>query len=324
MRVVFRFDVNRQIGSGHLIRSMVLARELFSRGHEVMVLTAEIKPNHLLHIEHIPVILTKDASDGLSELAKLKATEKIDWLVVDSYRLDIKWEKLARKYVESLLVIDDLANRNHDCDLLVDQNINNSLQEKYPGLVNDGCYLAIGLNYLMARKIFYTTIRSEAEGILIFLGGGDNSKDLRLLLRKFELFQDEETLHILITSDYGNQNKLLKKSKFHYYIDLIEPSSLYSRVKLAVVRCGFIVYELALLGVPMVIIYKTEIQKEVAINLEKLGYCVPLNEDDLLLENYLEAAVELAENIRPEPLHRNLTPGFSVVADIMENSFGNQ
>ena len=47
---------------------------------------------------------------------------KVDLLIVDNYSLSLRWEKALRKVAKNIMVIDDLANRKHDCDILLDQN----------------------------------------------------------------------------------------------------------------------------------------------------------------------------------------------------------
>ena len=58
----------------------------------------------------------------------------IDILIVDHYGIDYRWESRLRPFCNRIMVIDDLADRKHDCDFLLDQNLGKSFQD-YHGLV---------------------------------------------------------------------------------------------------------------------------------------------------------------------------------------------
>ena len=78
--------------------------------------------------------LGSDWSDDANQTAEILAGKKSDWLVIDHYSLDKRWELEIKKYVPHLLVIDDLADRQHGCDLLLDQNLGRK-REDYSGLI---------------------------------------------------------------------------------------------------------------------------------------------------------------------------------------------
>ena len=78
--------------------------------------------------------------------------KKVDCLIVDHYSIDMKWESAMRSSCDHLMVIDDLANRPHDCDLLLDQNFDEGY--KYSDLVPSNCLLLIGPRYALLRDEF--------------------------------------------------------------------------------------------------------------------------------------------------------------------------
>jgi spore coat polysaccharide biosynthesis predicted glycosyltransferase SpsG len=167
---------------------MVLALELLDRGHQVVLLAKQMPQSLqvLLRSNGIPLHLITFQSDGLEELASIHLEHPIDWLVIDHYGIDSQWERAARPYALHIMVIDDLANRQHDCDLLLDQNIPNQLQSRYSDLLPTHCQLAIGWTYLLARPEFYVRDRIERVGTLVFLGGGDHSESLTALIEHLE------------------------------------------------------------------------------------------------------------------------------------------
>ena len=132
MSFIFRFDANAIIGNGHLVRSLMLARELRLRGHSTHILSHPLPSSHAALLgDHVFHEITERHSEGLHEIKVIAETLTIDCLIIDSYTLDFKFEMQARSYVNHIMVIDDLGNRRHDCDLLLDQNISNAIQDNY-------------------------------------------------------------------------------------------------------------------------------------------------------------------------------------------------
>ena len=139
-RVVIRADASRAIGSGHVMRCLTFAERLRKRGDDVTFVSRELPGNliafvagkgfRVLPLPHhaedasltgyaawLTVPVTVDAEETLAAVSR-----HIDLLVVDSYALDIAWERRLRAVAARIFVIDDLANRVHDCDALLDQN----------------------------------------------------------------------------------------------------------------------------------------------------------------------------------------------------------
>ena len=81
----------------------------------------------------------RDAKECIEAL-RLSGIHQVDWIIIDHYGIDSNWEymlrtRLSDSLLSKILVIDDLANRAHDCDCLVDQN--------YFGEVTDSRYMKL-------------------------------------------------------------------------------------------------------------------------------------------------------------------------------------
>jgi UDP-2,4-diacetamido-2,4,6-trideoxy-beta-L-altropyranose hydrolase len=201
MRVAFRVDSSALMGTGHLMRCLTLANELrrcgaatafICRQHDGSVIARAEQEGHTVHRLARPGPSSDTAEDYAAWLgvpAPADAAETLlavsgqhyDWLVVDHYGLDHEWEQRLRGVVGRLLVIDDLANRRHDCDLLLDQNyFAAATRERYRGLVaGPSCKLLLGPSYALLRPE-YAQLRSvlpPRDGVvrraLIFFGGSD-------------------------------------------------------------------------------------------------------------------------------------------------------
>ncbi|MEM6667360.1 MAG: UDP-2,4-diacetamido-2,4,6-trideoxy-beta-L-altropyranose hydrolase [Pseudomonadota bacterium] len=209
MKVSIRADASSQIGIGHVMRCATLAdalalrgatcRFLFrslpdpvaeqirARGHETRRLATlkDAQPDNDLYGTWLGVSRTQDAA----ECAAVLAEDPQDLLIVDHYAIDATWHKTVRPGMKRLLVVDDLADRPHDCDLLVDQNLGRS-PEDYDGLVPDAADRMTGPSFAMLRPEF-PAARDQA------LAGRNNRPFRRLLVSMGGMDKDDATSAIL-------------------------------------------------------------------------------------------------------------------------------
>lgn len=207
MKVAFRADASLQIGTGHVMRCLTLADALNEQGASCHFLCREHEGNltgfirskgHTTHVLSATPITGTDSCDktvsklphrhwlGASQeqdaldCAPILAAIRPDWLVVDHYALDAQWERELEPYYRRLMVIDDLADRQHDCDLLLDQTFGRSAEE-YSQLVPDRCRILCGSRYALLRPEFaalrpYSLSRRSQpslRNLLITMGGVD-------------------------------------------------------------------------------------------------------------------------------------------------------
>jgi UDP-2,4-diacetamido-2,4,6-trideoxy-beta-L-altropyranose hydrolase len=183
MRIALRADASVVLGSGHVMRCLTLAETLRQQGDEVRFLCRE-EPGHMAGLIRrrgfacdllsTEMTLAEDAAQSSAVLAS-----GVDLLLVDHYRLDDRWESAMRSRAKALAVIDDLADRRHDCDLLLDQNLMPDMEQRYRGRVPIGCRLLLGPEYLLLREEFrrLAALTPERDGrlrrLLLFFGGSD-------------------------------------------------------------------------------------------------------------------------------------------------------
>lgn len=204
MKVAFRADASLLIGSGHVMRCLTLAEALRSRGAQCLFISRE-HPGHLLAtiqqrgfavtalpppatgvepvragaLIHAPWLGCDWQTDAQQSSAAL-AQGVVDWLVVDHYALDQSWEAALRSCYRKLLVIDDLADRAHQADLLLDQNLGRQPPD-YAALVPPSCQVLAGPRFALLRPEFaavraYSLRRRQQpklQQLLITMGGVD-------------------------------------------------------------------------------------------------------------------------------------------------------
>ncbi len=120
-----------------------------------------------------------EEQDAREFLAVTQDLDKIDWVVVDHYGLGESWQSLVRSRATRILVIDDLADRRHDCDLLLDQNLLANDDRPYDGLIPPSAMLLAGPRFALLRPAFsrlrsaLSRARGPVRTVLICFGGTD-------------------------------------------------------------------------------------------------------------------------------------------------------
>lgn len=200
MNIAFRVDASSQIGTGHFMRCLTLADALHERGAQIRFISRRL-PEYLQTMlvakGHEDVLLRSGSNAdtsgdlfhshwlGTSQQADAQDTiqalsgQSLDWLVVDHYALDVRWESELRQTARNILVIDDLADRVHDCDVLLDQNFYANMDSRHTNKVPKYCRLLLGPRYALLREEF-RQMREQVKPrtgpvkrILVFFGGVD-------------------------------------------------------------------------------------------------------------------------------------------------------
>ena len=199
--IVIRADASLDIGTGHLMRCLTLADALKAKGHECHFICRR-HPGNLIeyvrqqgHMVHaLPYVPAAKTDDCLAHARWLGSTQAQDaalcapiikmlmprWLVVDHYALDARWERLIRHYCQKLMVIDDLADRSHQCDVLLVQTFGRN-PSAYLAWVSADCTVLCGAHYALLRPEFaasrtYSLERRRSaplRRVLVTLGGMD-------------------------------------------------------------------------------------------------------------------------------------------------------
>lgn len=211
MLVALRTDASLDIGAGHVMRCLTLADALAAQGAECQFICREHEGNLIQvirskgYVAHtLPRFVTAGAgvtvpSSGISgagidhshwlgatpsqdaeECTRILKDLRPDWLVVDHYAIDASWERELAPFYRKLLVIDDLADRLHACDVLLDQTFGRAVGD-YRSLVPDACHLLCGSEYALLRPEFaalrsYSLQRRKKPALrdlLITMGGVD-------------------------------------------------------------------------------------------------------------------------------------------------------
>lgn len=203
-------------------------------------------------------------------------------LVVDSYALDFKWEKFLRPYVNKIMVVDDLANRNHDCDLLLDQNYYRDMAHRYDGLVPSICRKLLGPEYALLRPDFHQakkTLRKrdgKIRRILVFFGGSDPTNETKKALEAIRrLNRPDIAVDVVVGAGNPYREKIKeicgKMPNVTYYCQVENMAELMAAADLAIGAGGTTTWERLYLELPTIAIAVAENQVETLEVLAKVG-----------------------------------------------------
>ncbi len=338
----FRTDASDQIGTGHFMRCLALADELQKQGAQICFITRNL-PVHLSEMlntkrmDCIPLI-TKATQQPIDELvhsnwlgtsqfqdaqATLQAlvNQSWDWVVVDHYGLDKRWEAEVRANCKKLMVIDDLADRQHDCDVLLDQNFYVDMQTRYLGKVPEDCQLLLGPRYALLREEFRVLrekvkVRAgDIKKILIFFGGVDADNFTSLAIQASVELNSKLQVDIVIGAQHPNLmhiQQLCSKHGFVCHIQTTHMAELMAEADLAIGAGGSASWERCCLGLPGLLLAVAENQVEIAKALDSIGVCYYLGEGDVINLSSLKDSINKFL-VTPDQLMAMSQQAFSLV-----------
>jgi UDP-2,4-diacetamido-2,4,6-trideoxy-beta-L-altropyranose hydrolase len=282
IRVLIRCDAARRLGSGHAMRCLTLAQALAGRGTSVtFACSAEsFETVPALGASGFPLI----SLDAPLDPAELVATgQQWDAAVVDHYRLDARYETVLRHAAPVILVIDDLADRPHDCDILVDQTVGRQPSD-YAKLVGSGTESRLGADYALLRPEFVlarpASLAARSKGrrvsrIFLSLGMTDIDGITAWALKATLAANLDAEIAVAVGSSAESLPELrtlaAANPRVVLHLDSTEICALIATSDLAVGAGGTTSWERCCLGLPTVMLVLADNQAMIAQTLARLG-----------------------------------------------------
>lgn len=325
MKVVFRADASLHIGTGHVMRCLTLADALAARGAHCQFICRAHEGNLIDYIRQrgfqahaLPLLpanscaadpaptrpantepahshwLGATQAQDAQACAPILAAKQPDWLIVDHYALDACWEQALASYCRRLMVIDDLADRPHACDLLLDQTFGRAPADYRP-LVPAQCQLLCGSSYALLRPEFaalrpYSLQRRtqpQLHNLLISMGGVDKdnvTSKILIALRASPLPTDcQITVVMGTTAPWLAQVQQLAQDMpwpTQVLVGVSNMAQLMADSDLAIGAAGATSWERCCLGLPTVMLVLAMNQQYAAQRLEQVNAVRLLNQDD--------------------------------------------
>lgn len=257
MKVFIRCDSSLAIGSGHVVRCLNLAGYLKEMGCTIVFYCRPLEGNAIGLIQEkqfkVVLIQTRDEAEECGVISGIIQVEQPHLVIVDHYELSSKWETIVRNQRVRLVVFDDIG-RAHNCDALLDQNLQPAIHAQY----STKCTLFLGPKYAILAPGFQTVrphgqINKSVERVLLFFGGTDPAR----LTLKVAQWIKASSFDFITEMVVGNKNpdiealKLLSlEEKFELHIQTREMPKIMSRVDLFIGAGGSVTWERCSLGLP--------------------------------------------------------------------------
>jgi UDP-2,4-diacetamido-2,4,6-trideoxy-beta-L-altropyranose hydrolase len=331
-KIAFRVDASTEIGTGHLMRCLTLASSLKKKGAQTRF-TSRYMPKHLRDLigtRGHDLVCFDDArrTDPVDELSHsgwlgtsqhadaLDTTRVLsdcvwDWLVVDHYALDKRWETALHGVAMRVMVIDDLADRVHECEVLLDQNFLFDMDVRYDGKVPSHCHLLLGPCYALLREEF-SKLRASMRmrhgpvyRILVLMGGVDADNQTEKAIQAIARLQGRSfEVDVVVGMQHPARDKLetmCKRHGFRYHIQTPNVAALMAAADVAIGAAGSSSWERCCLGLPTICLAQAAHQMAMAEGLEARGAVVNLgNAAKVSVEDLSGALLSLVD--RPERL----------------------
>lgn len=327
LHIIIRVDASTIIGSGHLMRCLTLAQRFREMGHDVCfimrahrgsmenVVEKQGFPYKMLpaseryegegYAAWLGVTQSEDAADTIAHME----SKGCDLLVVDHYALDYVWENALRPYTKRIFVIDDLANRHHSCDFLLDANLGAEQGDKYAGLLSRHCCSFLGLSYLLLRQEFYNARTEVAERgkersnvltVFICFGGSDPTNETLRTLQILAQLPQQIDAHVVLGASNPHRADVELFCKLHHwrvYCQIDYVARLMCASDCAIGAGGTMTWERCYMGLPTLVVAVAENQREDAILHDEMGLIVYAGFcEDITDEQYEKAIVHFLSN----------------------------
>jgi len=310
MRIAFRVDASIQIGTGHFMRCLTLAVELKKKGAKIIFISRYL-PGYLsslltqrdieytllpagevsqvsIDLAHANWLGTTQANDAKQTIQAL-ANLFCNLIVVDHYALDVRWEIEVRKCCNKLMVIDDLADRHHDCDVLLDQNYYAEMQIRYTSKVSKNCQLLLGPRYSLLREEF-SLLReqiklhnAEVKKILVFFGGIDADNYTEFTINALADLNINQQVDVVIGVDHPNCGRIQQACDDYGYVCHVQTpriAELMAEADLAIGAGGTAIWERCCLGLPTITFCLALNQQKQIADAADLGLLYAPNKSD--------------------------------------------
>ena len=285
-----RVDASPEIGIGHIMRCLTLAQELKNNFDKIIFLTrkdsGDFTETIMKNEFEVIFIPTNNDSDIIKNLITTYSENK-NFLLIDHYDIDSNFESSLKNIFERIFVIDDLANRKHDCDLLIDQNYYRDLNQRYEKLIQNGTIALLGPKYAIIRaefrKINKKAIKknSQIKKILVSFGGSDPTNECKKALDALCSIGNSKFEIVVVAGIYNHKFEQLKKlyekySNIKIYRHVNDLSRLMLNSDLFIGAGGTTTWERFYMGLPSIVTIISDDQKESIEFLSDMGHIINL------------------------------------------------
>lgn len=317
MKLAFRTDASLTIGTGHVMRCLTLADALHAHGAQSVFLCRDhvgnlhqviqdrgypllslggvsmTSPSEASYAQWLGVEPQRDADDTRCLLVDLA----VDWLIIDHYGLDAAWEHSLRSTCGRIMAVDDLANRDHAVDALLDQNIGKT-EADYAARVPTSCRMLLGSGYALLRPEF-AALRAKSlsrrdqgrlRRLLITMGGVDQHNATGAVLDALCVWAPSTNLEVkvVIGASAPWRDQIIQQARHlpfptEVLVNVQGMGDLMCDADLAIGAAGSTAWERCCLGLPTLQLVLADNQRPIADALSLAGAAYLLERTNLTM-----------------------------------------
>jgi len=298
-KILVRADASSKIGTGHIMRCLVLAEAFRDKGDEVVFLTRLLEGNldqKIVDSGFEAISLTSvSVYSEIDEVSELIRAEAASMIVFDHYGIDAAYEKEIKKRTGVTIMSFDDTYEKHDSDIVLNHNINADAS-RYAGLVPAHCELRCGSRYTLLRDEFTSlsprmrAISSEQIDVFVAMGGADHSNIAQDVLQT--LLQHPAVRATVVTTSVNRHLDALRhfsdaQQRISLHIDASKIAERMNAADLAVITPSVIANEVIYMELPFIAIITADNQREMGEFLRQHGIAVlPSFDAEALYEEY--------------------------------------
>jgi UDP-2,4-diacetamido-2,4,6-trideoxy-beta-L-altropyranose hydrolase len=281
--LLIRADASAEMGTGHVMRCLALAQAWQDTGGTAMLACAALPPAlrdrlgaEAVETIHLPV--AAGSTVDVERTIALAATLGASCVAVDGYQFDAAYQRAIKAAGLRLLWIDDFTHASPYCaDLVLNQNLG-AAQDEYRERSAE-TQLLLGSSYALLRREFrlqpkpVRNHQAPPRRLLVMTGGADPANLTPMLLGA--VAHSEPALEVRVVVGGGNPNAAAiekQVASLSRPLTLLRSPSdmpgLMAWADLALTAGGSTCWELAHLGVPMLIVSMADNQIRVGQALE--------------------------------------------------------
>jgi UDP-2,4-diacetamido-2,4,6-trideoxy-beta-L-altropyranose hydrolase/UDP-4-amino-4,6-dideoxy-N-acetyl-beta-L-altrosamine N-acetyltransferase len=281
--ILFRADSSSTIGTGHIMRDLVLA-EQYPKS-KIIFATQDFKGNLNSKILEAGYAVENLNSNDVEELIELVNRLSVDMVIIDHYEIDSVFEKALKEQTASQIMVLDDTYKKHHCDILLNHNIYADAR-RYENLVPKDCELCCGAEFTLLREEFYLAKAtkkahlSSPRQLFLAMGGADSANLNITILEYLNNFSNLHT-HVVTTTanqylehlkSYANQSNSVT-----LHVDSDSLAKLMTESDFAIVTPSVTLNEVYFMKLPFLAIQTADNQSEMVKFLEKKNFSIIKN-----------------------------------------------
>ncbi len=338
MLIGIRVDASLKMGTGHTYRMLTLAHKLKSKGHKVFFVSRKLKGNlidfvrnsfellelpepktnecnntHCSHAKWLEVDYSKEINQSYNAIkAHLEQSgqQKLDWLVIDHYALEKEYQLAMQSLAVRCLQVDDLADRAHHVDILLDQNYYQQGSTRYDGLLPQETLRLCGPSFALLRDDF-SLCRKQLEPyeerfakhqVVLFFGGIDLANETSKALKGLLSVESQDHFHVIIGINNPHKDQVTTlcnkySDRVSLHVQVNNMTDFFASSYLYVGAVGATTWERCVMALPGLVCSVAENQTQLALEIDEANAHIYLGLNSKLHEiDYARAYSQLIAN----------------------------